>query len=110
MEDETRLIKSIASTLLGPILKTEFYNDAEDYINYKDPETKKEHRSEKEIKKMEDLIKKEKDDILDETVEILKENGYTNIIDISENALKVRDLINKESKNYRRRLWDAIKP
>ena len=109
MPDETLLIKAIASSLLDPILKNEFYNDAEDYINYEDPTTKIVPRSETEIQRMENLLKNEKDDILDEITQQLQAEGFTSFEEISENAQQVRDMIVEEKGEYRRRLWDAIK-
>ena len=108
MTDES-LLKAIASTLLENIMKSEFYNDAEDYINFKDPETKQDPRDEKDIEKMESLIEREKDDILDEIVELLKEKGYDDVKTITDNVHEVRNIIDEEYKSYRRRLWDAIK-
>ena len=109
MPDETLLIKAIANSLLDPILKNEFYNDAEDYINYEDPKNRQIPRSEAEIQKIENLLKKEKDDILDEVTEKLQAEGFTSFEEISENAGQVRDMIGEEKGEYRRRLWNAIK-
>ena len=110
LTDETREIKAIASALLEPILKNEFYNDAEDYINYEDPDTKQIPRKEEEITKIEDMLRVEKNDILDEITEKLKSEGFTTWDSISKNAMKVRDIIGNEKGEYRRRLWNAIKP
>lgn len=108
LTDES-LLKAIASTLLDNIMKSEFYNDAEDNINFNDPETKQDPRDENDIEKMESLIEKEKDDILDELVELLKEKGYDEITKITDNVHEVRKIIDEEYKKYRRRSWDAIK-
>jgi len=115
-DEESRLLKAVVSTLLIDIWISEFYNDAEDYINFLDPINKEKPRSERDIKRMEKLVSEEKDNILDEIVELLKENNYLTgdiyktFTLVTENVDKVRELIDNKFGDYRRRLWNVIKP
>ena len=107
-EHETRLLKAIASNLLEPLWHEEFFAEAENYILYNDPKTKKSPRNENEIKKIKSELDRLRNDVLDEIVEDLFERGFTSIDKISNNFSLVREIIHKRFGVNRRSLWDVI--
>lgn len=108
--DDTLLLKGIAADLIEPIWKAEFYNDAEDYIIYEDPDQKKNHRSENEIEQISSELFRLRNDLIDEIVEDLIAANITKIEDVMRSHTRVRKICHKGFAKYRRRLWNVIKP
>ena len=107
---DTLLLKGIAADLIEPIWQSEFYNDVEDHILYRDPEDKKNPRSEEEIGKIESELNRLKNDLIDEIVEDLLEKNISTIEDIRRSYKDVQKICHERFGNYRRRLWNVVKP
>jgi hypothetical protein len=104
------LVKSVAKDIIEHIWTTEFYNDAEDYVLYRDPKIKKDPRPEKEIEEIISELSRLKDDLVDEIVEDLTGNGINSMEDITGSFEKVKDICYNRFGKYRRQLWDVVKP
>jgi hypothetical protein len=104
------LLKSVATEIIENIWKTEFYNDAEDYVLYRDAEGKKVPRSEEEIEQINSELSRFKNDLIDEIVEDLGSNGINSMEDIRNSFEKVREICYRQFGTYRRHLWDVVKP
>ena len=104
------LVKSVAKDIIEHIWKTEFYNDAEDYVLYRDSKTKKDPRPEKEIEEINSELSRLKDDLIDEIVEDLTGNGINSMEDITRSFEKVKEICYNCFGKYRRQLWDVVKP
>jgi vacuolar-type H+-ATPase subunit I/STV1 len=103
------LVKSVAKDIIEHIWKTEFYNDAEDYILYRDSKTKKNPRPEKEIEEIDSELSRLKNDLIDEIVEDLTGSGINSMEDITKSFEKVKEICYKRFGKYRRQLWDVTK-
>lgn len=104
------LLKSVAKEIIEHVWKTEFYNDAEDYISYEDGERKEVLRSEEEIEQINSELSRLKNDLVDEIVEDFINNGINSMEDIAKSYDKVREICYKRFEEYRRQLWDVIRP
>jgi hypothetical protein len=104
------LLKSVAKEIIEHVWKTEFYNDAENYILYKDPRRKRRPRSEDEIRQIDSELSRLKNDLVDEIAEEFNSNGINSMEDITESYEKVSEICYKKFEEHRRRLWDVIKP
>lgn len=107
---ELLLLKGVATDIIEPIWKSEFYNDAEDYIIYKDPENKSNPKSEEEIEQIHSELNRIKEDLVDTIVEDLIEKNIKTIEDIRRDFSIVRDVCYKRFAEFRRRFWDVIRP
>jgi hypothetical protein len=103
------LLKAQVSILLESIWVTEFYNDAEDHIQYQNPITKQNPRPEEDITKIVSELQSLKNDILDEIVDDLIRNNIRTFEDISNNYTNVRDICHKRFATYRKELWNVVK-
>lgn len=108
MSDGT-LLKAIASMLLEPIWKSEFYNDAEDYINYYDPRAKRNPRPENEVNRINRELNRIGNDILDEIVDDLQQNSIIKIDNILNNEKLVQQICHTKFSRYRRELWNVVR-
>jgi len=104
------LLKSVAKEIIAHIWKTEFYNDAENYILYEDSRLKKKPRSEDEIRWIDSELSRLKNDLVDEIAEEFNANGINSMEDITKSYGKVREICYKKFEEHRRRFWDVIKP
>jgi hypothetical protein len=104
------LLQSVAKEIIENIWKTEFYNDAEDYILYRDAKRKKVARSEEEIEQINSELSRLKNDLIDEIVEDFVSNGINSMEDITKSYEKVREICYNRFGVYRRHLWDVVKP
>lgn len=104
------LLKSVAKEIIEHVWKTEFYNDAEDYILYQDPQRKRVPRPEEEIEQINSELSMLKDDLIDEIVEDFIADGINSMEDITKSYEKVREICYKRFGEYRRQLWNVIKP
>ena len=107
---DTLLLRSVAKEIIEHIWKTEFYNDAEDYILYEDGERKEVLRPEEEIEQINSELSRLKNDLIDEIVEDFINNGINSMEDIAKSYDKVRDICYNRFEEYRRQLWDVIRP
>jgi len=107
---DTLLLKSVAKDMIEHIWKTEFYNDAEDYILYRDPKTRETHRRDDEIDEINLELNRLKDDLIDEIVEDLITNKISSMEDIAKSYEKVREICHSRFGDYRRKLWNVVKP
>jgi len=108
--DDTLLLKAAAAELIEQIWKAEFYNDVENYIMYKDPKKKKNPRPEREIEQILSELDRLKNDLIDEIVEEMHEKNIIKFEDIIQSYEAVRKICHECFANYRRRLWDVVKP
>lgn len=104
------LLKSVAKEIIAHVWKTEFYNDAENYILYEDSRLKKKPRSEDEIRWIDSELSRLKNDLVDEIAEEFNANGINSMEDITKSYGKVREICYKKFEEHRRRFWDVIKP
>ena len=104
------LLKSVATTMIEHIWKTEFYNDAEDRILYRRAERRKVSRPEEEIETIHSELSILKNDLVDEIVEDFKTNGINSMEDITASYEKVREICHNRFAEYRRHFWDVIGP
>lgn len=107
---DTLLLRGIAADLIEPIWHAEFYNDVEDYIVYQDGENKTKLRSEDEIEQIKSELNRLKDDLIDEIVEDLLEKKISKIEDITRSYKDVQKICHQRFGDYRRRLWNVVKP
>lgn len=89
------LLKSVAKEIIEHIWKTEFYNDAENYILYKDSRRKKIPRPEDEIRQIDSELSRLKNDLVDEIVEEFNLNGINSMEDITKSYGKVAEKIGR---------------
>jgi len=107
---EFLLLKAIAAEVINDLWKSEFYNDAEDYILYRDPQSKTNPKTEEEIDQANQEIARVKDELVDVIVEDFVDNDIKTIGDVTQKYATVREICHKRFGEYRRRLWGAIKP
>jgi hypothetical protein len=109
-DDEARLLKAIAADLVENIWNAEFYNDAENYIIYKNPKKGKDPRPDREVKQIRSELNRLKNDLIDEIAEEFSDAGITKFEDIRQSFQKVQAICHRRFADYRRRLWNVVKP
>jgi hypothetical protein len=107
-EQDTLLLKGIAADLIEPIWKAEFYNDAEESIEYLDPKEKTKPRPEVEIRKMMSELNRLKNDLIDEIVEEMLEKKIVTVEDLRRYYKEVQSTCHERFGDYRRRLWNVV--
>lgn len=103
------LLESVAKDIIELIWKTEFYNDAEDYILYSDGKRKKHSRTEDEIEQINSELSGLKNDLIEEIVEDLTANGINSMEQITKSHEKVREICYEHFGEYRRHFWNVVK-
>jgi len=107
--EDTLLLRGMVADLIEPIWRTEFYNDVEGAITYKDAK-KKDPRSEEEIEQITSELDMLKNDLIEEIVEDLRNAKITKVEDIANSYKEVQKICHQGFAKYRRRLWDVVKP
>lgn len=107
---DIRLLKSVAKEIVEHIWKNEFYNDAEEDILHQDVDGKKVPRSEEEIEQITSELGRLKNDLIDEIVEDFINESINSMEDIVDSFEKIRKICYGRFGDYRRRLWDVVKP
>jgi len=107
--DELRWLKAIAKSLLDGFWKTELYNDVRDHIMFRDGKRRSEPRTEEEKEALDAEINRVMDDLADEIVEALEENGIKSPEDVRNNHDTVRKISYERFEAFRRRAWNLVK-